>query len=442
MGNPALASRACWRDAVSMSFYDRRDAGRRLAARLAGFREVAPIVVGLPRGGVVVASEVAEALGAPLDIVVVRKLGAPGRPELGIGAIGEGGVRALNVDLIEMLGVTEREIADVEERENAELSRRVEAFRSGRPPVPVEGRTVLLIDDGLATGYTARAAVRVLRNRNAGRVILAVPVSARDTALALAEEADEVITLELPYGFGAVGQWYADFRQTSDEEVVQLLAGAVSAGTELNLTIPTDAGLLPGELAVPVGATGIVVFAHGSGSSRLSPRNKAVAGCLREAGLGTLLFDLLTDTEAANRANVFDVPLLAGRLTAAADYLATRPEASGLPVGFFGASTGAAAALWAAADIPVKAVVSRGGRPDLAEARLAELVVPTLLIVGGNDLQVLDLNRQAAELMVRAETSLAVVPGAGHLFEEPGALEQVAKLAADWFARWLSATPG
>ncbi|MBI4171959.1 MAG: dienelactone hydrolase family protein [Actinobacteria bacterium] len=191
---------------------------------------------------------------------------------------------------------------------------------------------------------------------------------------------------------------------------------------------------LPADLIVPPRAVAVVVFAHGSGSGRFSPRNRLVARQLQEQGLATLLLDLLTPDESADRALVFDVPLLSRRLEAAAAWLRERPEAAGLPLCFFGASTGAAAALWAAADLgdEVAAVVSRGGRPDLAAERLADVRAATLLVVGGADTAVLELNRSALELL-RGERSLEIVPEAGHLFEEPGALERVATLAAAWF---------
>lgn len=202
--------------------------------------------------------------------------------------------------------------------------------------------------------------------------------------------------------------------------------------------IPFGSVALVGELVVPPAATAVVAFAHGSGSSRLSRRNRAVAGRLRERGLGTLLFDLLTPSEEGDRANVFDVPLLAARLSTATAWLRTTPQARHLPVGVFGASTGAAAALRAAADptAAIDAVVSRGGRPDLAAADLPRVTAPTLLIVGGADIAVLELNRQAAALLT-CEHRLAVVPRASHLFEEPGALERVAELAAGWFVEHL-----
>ncbi len=196
---------------------------------------------------------------------------------------------------------------------------------------------------------------------------------------------------------------------------------------------------LPGTLAVPDGATGVVAFAHGSGSSRHSPRNRLVARVLEDARLATLLIDLLTPAEGADRRNVFDVPLLAGRLAAAAAWLAHEPEVAELPLGYFGASTGAAATLWAAADDHrVRAIVSRGGRPDLARPRLPAVRAPTLLLVGGYDPTVLDLNEEA-RLFLRCECELRIIPGATHLFEERGALETVAGLARDWFLDHLEA---
>ena len=193
---------------------------------------------------------------------------------------------------------------------------------------------------------------------------------------------------------------------------------------------------------MPVDATGLVVFAHGSGSSRHSHRNRYVAEIVTKAGLGTLLFDLLTQGEEADRANVFDIGLLARRLIDATRWLRAQPGAAGLPVGYFGASTGAAAALWAAAEpgIAIAAVVSRGGRPDLAGSRLGYVRAPTLLIVGGRDDVVLGLNRDA-QAGLRCENQLAVVPGATHLFEEPGTLAAAAGLARDWFAGHLARSP-
>lgn len=206
--------------------------------------------------------------------------------------------------------------------------------------------------------------------------------------------------------------------------------------------IPAEGASLQGSLAWPAHPAGLVLFAHGSGSSRLSPRNQYVAQRLRQAGLATLLFDLLTEAEAQDRTNVFDLPLLARRLLCGAEWADGQPEVGGLPTGLFGASTGGGAALIAAAlaSASIAAVVSRGGRPDLAGSYLPLVQAPTLLIVGGDDSAVIRLNRQAfARLTCTRE--LAVIPGAGHLFEEPGTLESAADWAAGWFARYLVGKP-
>lgn len=197
---------------------------------------------------------------------------------------------------------------------------------------------------------------------------------------------------------------------------------------------------LPGDLVAPPAPIGGVIFAHGSGSSRHSPRNIQVAQALQGGGLATLLFDLLSEVEARDRRNVFDIALLASRLGAATEWLRRQPEVAGLRIGYFGASTGAAAALWAAAEpgARVGAIVSRGGRPDLAGPRLGAVTAPTLLIVGGDDPLVLELNRQAQQTL-SGTAELTIIPGATHLFEEPGALEQVADLARAWFVRYLRA---
>lgn len=184
------------------------------------------MVLGLPRGGVPVASEVAQALGAPLDVIVVRKLGVPFRPELGMGAIGEGGERIVNPEVLRLAGITERELQEVEAHERAELERRAARYRADRPPVPLEGRTAVVVDDGIATGSTARAACRVARSRGASRVVLAVPVAPEGWADRIGNDADECVSIETPESFLAIGEFYANFSQTSDDEVAACLARA------------------------------------------------------------------------------------------------------------------------------------------------------------------------------------------------------------------------
>lgn len=308
-------------------------------------------------------------------------------------------------------------------------------------------------------------------------MIMAAPVGAPESIEALRAVCDDVVCLEAPPYFTAVGTWYEDFRHVPDADVTSLLERAATAAAPAQtasvpraasprtqqsnpvsgrkqssapgpgqperdeaVELRADSVTLAGHLKIPANATGMVVFVHGSGSSRHSPRNRYVAGQLDDAGFGTLLFDLLTAQEELDRANVFDVETLATRLIAVTAWLRDQPGAAELPLGYFGASTGAAAALWATTepDAGVDAVVSRGGRPDLAESRLAAVRSPTLLIVGSRDEVVLGLNREAQQEL-RCESRLAIVPGATHLFEEPGALQTVTRLAREWFAKWFSA---
>ena len=334
------------------------------------------------------AFEVADALEAPLDVLLVRKLGVPFHPELAFGAIGEGGVRVLNRSVMREARLSGRQMAAVEDKERAELQRRSERFRGDHPPISLKGRIAVIIDDGIATGSTARAACQVARAKGASRVVLGVPVGAGDTAKEFANYADEVVCLETPVPYFAVGQGYRNFAQTSDDEVAALLnrarrsfgAAAKDGNDDPPLRdeeIQVTAGQVSvaGHLTIPQRPKGVIVFAHGSGSSRHSPRNRYVAEVLNKAGFATVLFDLLTPDEERNRANVFDIALLASRLVHVTGWLASQPDTASLPVGYFGASTGAGAALAAAAHpgVKVAAVVSRGGRPDLARDSLREV---------------------------------------------------------------------
>jgi putative phosphoribosyl transferase len=445
-------------------FSDRRDAGRQLAARLrhlAGQPDV--FILGLPRGGVPVAFEVAKSLQQPLDVFVVRKLGVPGHEEFAMGAVASGNVRVLNGDVLRELHISRTTVDLVTANEQKELARRESAYRRGRPFPNLWGTTVVLVDDGIATGATMFAAIRAVRELKAEQIIVAAPVIAASTRTLLIAEADAVECVEAPENFLAVGAWYQSFEQTTDAEVQSLLSASASpartspasAGDSTSyateetrtLHIPSPGGVLTGDLTVPRDANGLVIFAHGSGSSRLSPRNRDVAAALQRQGFATLLFDLLTPREeAVDRLTGeyrFDIPRLSTRLIAVTDWVAGRDDLHGLPIGYFGASTGAAAALRAAAarsDI-VRAVVSRGGRPDLAGPALEHVAAPTLLIVGGLDREVFTLNRAARERMRQAGVDLYIVPGATHLFEEPGALDEVTRVAADWFREHLANAP-
>lgn len=391
-------------------FLDRIDGGRRLAALLSHFTGTNVVVVGLPRGGVPVAAEVAYQLRAPLDVIVVRKPGLPGEPEL-------------------------------TDPERAALRERATQLRSGRSGLDLSGRVALIVDDGIATGATAAAACRVAREVGASYVVVAAPVvapgiDARDL------DADEIVYVEMPARFTSVAAHYQDFRPTTDEQVVRLLDGGRGDGVDPSgqtVRIPAGGAILAGTLRIPDHPRGVVLFAHGSGSSRHSPRNVKVARRLTNAGFATLLLDLLSPAEESSCDRVFDVDGLAHRLITATNWLAGVPALEGLPIGYFGASTGAAAALRAAAalDGRISAVVARGGRPDLAGDALGRVGAPTLLVVGGADPTVLKLNRWAAARM-HCPSKVTIVPGATHLFSEPHSLERVAELATEWFSRHLT----
>jgi putative phosphoribosyl transferase len=427
-----------------MRFRNRIDAGRFLAQRLTNYaRTPGVIVLALPRGGVPVAADVARELNAPLDVFLVRKLGVPGHSELAMGAIAEGGAMVLNEELITSLGIPRDAIDQVAARERVELERRERLYRGARRPPELRGRTIILIDDGLATGSTVEAAILALRSFAPARIVVAVPVGARESCDRIGLLADEVVCAETPAWFSAVGQWYEDFSETTDDEVRQLLAAApASIRVPLNAERADSGEWLDGDLSVGPDAYAIVLFAHGSGSSRHSPRNQRVAESLQARQLGTLLIDLLTpaEEELDRRSSHlrFNIPMLAQRLVVVMDWLAAQPETRGLPIGLFGASTGAAAALVAAAERPgqVFGVVSRGGRPDLAGDALSRVTAPALLIVGDLDVPVVQMNTDAMTRMPGTVT-LEIVPGATHLFEEPGALDHVAALAGDWFTRWV-----
>jgi predicted phosphoribosyltransferase/dienelactone hydrolase len=436
-------------------FKDREEAGRELAEKLTKYKgKESILILALPRGGVPVAFEVAKSLNAHLDVFITKKLRFPEQPELAVGALAENGEIFLNKELKDYCPKEYLEEEILYQRE--EIKRRQVAYRGGKELPSVSGKTIILIDDGIATGATMIATIRALKASDFKELIVAVPVAPSEVIEEFSKLVDELVVLYAPYPFYAVGAHYSDFTQVSDEEVREYLEKAEimyaqhykmeleeksRAGKEFQslVHIPADSVSLEGELHIPRGAKGIVIFVHGSGSSRFSPRNIQVAQVLRSAMFGTILFDLLTREEDTDYENRFNIPLLARRLIAVTQWIRTHEQTRALQIGYFGASTGAAAALIAAVEQgkDINAIVSRGGRPDLAMEVLGSVDVPTLFIVGGNDNVVLKLNRDAMRHM-RTKTELKVIPGATHLFEEPGALEEVARLAVEWFTKYLS----
>ena len=446
------------RSETNMLFKNRQDAGQQLAKRLAAYGNRNDVVVlGIPRGGVSVAFEVAAALHAPLDIFLSRKLGVPGHEELAFGALAAGDGRFIDQQIVGSTGISSEQIERITKTTQATLQARAMLYRDNQPPLSLTNKIVILIDDGIATGASIYAAIRALRKLNPKKLVVAAPVAPLSTFNWLQLEADQLEVLTTPPDFYAVGQFYESFPQVSDQEVVDLLhpthqksgrrtrnylEPVVDSNQQYETQMDVGGVRLAGTLSIPNRARGLVLFAHGSGSSRHSPRNQYVAKVLQSRGLATLLFDLLTpDEERIDQLTSslrFDIPFLAARLIGVTQWSMKELSLNHLSVGYFGASTGAAAALVAAAQLSgrISAVVSRGGRPDLAGEALGHVNAATLLIVGDLDTTVLNLNRRAfAEL--RCNKQLALIPGATHLFEEPGALAKVARLAGNWFVHHL-----
>ncbi len=451
-----------------MVFSNREDAGRQLAKRLTAYSNLEDVVVlGLPRGGVPVAFEIAKGLHLPLDIFLSGKLGVPGHEEFAFGAVALEDGRFLDQEVVRVAGITPEQIERVTRLTRDKLEQRALLYRAGRRPLQITGQTVILVDDGIATGASIYAAIWALHQMKPKKLVIAVPVAPRSTCEWLRQFVDEMVVLYIPNDFYGVGQFYGQFSQVPDVEVIALLRRAeewlISKTAHCDCTeteqvldkepdcdqrevsIPVGKVALEASLGLPTNPKGIVLFAHGSGSSRHSPRNRYVANVLQAAGLSTLLFDLLTHEEEAfdRRTGVlrFDIEFLANRLIGVTQWVMRNPEFRKLPVGYFGASTGAAAALVAAARLPgcIAGVVSRGGRPDLAGDDLAYVDAPTLLIVGAMDERVIALNRQALSKLRSRDKEILIVPGATHLFEEAGTLEQVARAADEWLVRYLAA---
>ena len=428
---------------AGLPFADRIDAASRLAWALQGYKGTHPLVLAIPRGAVPMGRLIADAVDGELDVVLVRKLGAPDNPEFAIGAVDEDGHVMLDEEAARWASASPAYVRMVADRELELIRQRRRAWCGGQHGVDPAGRTVIVVDDGLATGATMLAALRSLRAHRPTRLVCAVPVGSREALRAVHPLCDEVVCLHAPRPFGAVGMYYAHFDSVPDIEVLKALdrrAHPHAAVPPPAYPVHVDAGdaRLDGELVAPAHPRALVVFAHGSGSSRHSPRNRYVAQALQRRGYATLLFDLLTPVEDGDPRVRFDIPLLTRRLQAAVDWAWL--EAGGTqPLALFGASTGAAAALGVAAARPdiIKAVISRGGRPDLAGPQtLSHVQCPVLLIVGGADTDVLHLN-QAAREYLRGPSELAVVPGATHLFEEARALEQVAVRSGEWLDQVL-----
>lgn len=419
-----------------MTIYaNREEAAHLLAHALSPYRDKNPLILAIPRGAVRMGRTMASALGGELDVALVRKLRAPYQPELALGSVDETGYVYL-AEHARMMDLSPSYLEAEKNEQLATLRKRRQHYTSVRPAISPKGRIVIIVDDGIATGSTMIAAIHAVRAQAPAKLVVATAVAPSTTIARIAPLVDDVVCLRTPSEFDAVGEFFRDFSQVTDEEVVALLM-AQSPSDDPKVMIPADGHELPGSLTLPPNATGIVLFAHGSGSSRMSPRNRYVAGILNQASIGTLLFDLLTPEEDADYAKRFNIPLLTQRLVTSTQWLANGLGKQ-FNLGYLGASTGAACALMAAAELgpKIKCVVSRGGRPDLSMKVLDRVQSPTLLLVGEKDHQVIEFNQRACERL-GCEKKLSIVPGATHLFEEPGTLEDVAFQAAEWCRHYL-----
>ncbi|VEG56532.1 putative phosphoribosyltransferase [Mycolicibacterium aurum] len=400
---------------------------RRLATKLAALRNEDVVVLGIPRSGVPIAFSLAESLGAPLDVLAACALTLPFDPGVAFGAVAEDGVRVLNRTVVDQTGASAGEIEDVISVATTELNRRVGLYRPGHVRADLKGRVAVVVDSDLTSGAKAAAACRAARDRGASRVIFAAPEGSPPVVEALRTEADEVICLETPpfYFYATSQEGDRRRRRTTDADVVALLDRARKRSAEAPVILTVAGAKLEGTLSVPENACGLLLFAH-SGAICNSMHSKYMAKSLNDAGFATVLLDLSTPVDVAGRSDMFAIGLLADQLVDVTVWRGDHPEVAGLPVGYFGTGTGAGAALAAAGSTraSVQSVVSRGSRPDLA---------------GGPDEMTLQFNERA-RAAISCECTIAEVPRAGQRFDRPGALDQLAELARDWFIGHLSST--
>jgi putative phosphoribosyl transferase len=457
-------------------FRNRTDAGRVLARSLNRYAsDTRAVVLGIARGGAPVGREVANALRAQFGVVVARKIGVPGIEEVALGAVAEGSHRVQADSVAWYLGVPARVVDRLAAREYAELERCVALYRSGLTRFDLRGRTVILVDDGLATGATMRATIRSVRNKQPARIVAAVPVASRSAAEEVRREVDDLVVVVTPARFDSVAASYDDYSPVSDDEVTGLLGHGIrrisprvldmsdrlgaaltrasgwASGAERTIGIPAFDTTVVADLGLPRTATaremhyahgvrGLVIVAHGDGSSRNSYRNRYIAGRLRLSGYSTLRVDLLTrDEQLADDKNGsfrFDLGRLATRLASVCEWVEREGVAGAHRTILVGANTGAAAALATAARRPgrIFAVVARGGRVDLARNVLSDVRTPVLLIVGGSDREALRRHTEALERLPRGAV-LMKVPRAGHTFDEPGTLGVAAEYIVGWLDR-------
>jgi putative phosphoribosyl transferase len=436
----------------SARYRDRVEAGRRLGEALGPYRGQDLLVLGIPRGGVPVAVEVARALDAELDIVVARKLGAPGQPELAIGAVTANGGQYLNEEYIGYLGVTPEYVARETERKMAEAREREEHLRAGQPMARIRDRVVIVVDDGLATGATMRAALRSVRKGGPAQLVMAVPVGALESCRAMQAEADVVLCLSQPPQFRAVGLHYDRFDPVEETAVRRMLEearversrrAAPAGGSQRSIDFPftNDLGQrLAGTLELPADAAPVpvVIFAHGMGSGRMSHRNREIAGRLLIEGIGAFLIDFTGHGDSEGRMEQATVERMVADLSSAIEAVRQHAAVDATRIGVSGSSSGGVVALvLTAGDERVKALVLRSVPAHGLEHIAPHVRVPTLVIAGEQDWPIVR-DDEALTALIGGEHRFVVIPEAGHLFEGPGQSVKVADLSAKWFADQLT----
>jgi putative phosphoribosyl transferase len=429
-----------------MTFHDRAEAGRRLAEALAPFVKPPCVVAGIPRGGVAVARPIVDRFHLPLTVVYARKLTAPVAPEFAFGAIDEDGHTILEERSVAMLELSAADVQQARERVAKEIRRRMATY--GVPALEhyLPGATVVLVDDGLATGLTMRAALQYARRHGAREVIVAVPCASTSAAREFERTADRFVSLLVDPDFMAVGQYYRDFSPVSDDEVVAMLAPArrpagPAARADMRIVFKNARGFtLAGRLLVPdtAGPHPAVVFAHGWGSGKDSPRNRAVAEALRQLGFAALLFDFTGHGESEGTLEDSTPEQQVDDLTAALDTLGGLDEVDGHRLGAIGASSGAAAAVLAAArDARIRALALRSPNLTGAEDAVSRVKVPALLVVGEHDEPI-----RAALVPLQGRfggrCALETIPGGDHLFADPAALARATAVTVAWFRDHLT----
>jgi putative phosphoribosyl transferase len=419
-------------------FTNRVDAGRLLAHRLAHLHSDDVVVLGLPRGGVPVAAEVAKALRCPLDVILVRKLGLPWRRELAFGAIGEGGITVFNDDVVKSSGLNTHEIALVEAQEHAELDRRSREYRSMHHRLSIKGKTAVIVDDGVATGATARAACAVARRAGAARVVVAVPVAPMGWEESFVGVTDEQMSLFTPTDFGSVGYFYDSFSPISDEEVTALLMSSAEPITEEDVREVMGSTIVEARIVASPRPWAVALFIHGSGSNRSSVRNRTISRQLAAAGVSSVLIDVVAD---GDRSESIDMDALIQRLVDVTGWITEESHLNGMPLVLVGSSSGASIAVAAAISLRdsgrLVALVSRGGNFSAVMDVVNEVPIPVLMVVGSLDTMTLEQNR-AVCAAIGSLCSLEIIEGASHLFVEGDSLDVAGRLIVRFIGRIVS----